>query len=170
MAKQVTLACWAAKTAVTVSQRAPGQIDFAQDDLDSIRCGQAPLGFVVRLARRLDAATTPTTHLMAWGSFRRQQPHLDGYGFLVTLGLGGVAIAVAGGAGIGGADSWTTGPSLPMTIWPPTQGGLRWPPVAPVLDGPEQLKAFHLAMCTIVDGVETPDARDVIRQHYDADD
>lgn len=63
--------------------------------------------------------------------------------FLATLAFGGVAIAIAGGAGFRRDDRWVTGGGLPLMIWPPTTDGIQWPPSQPLITSKDELHDFH---------------------------
>lgn len=149
--RQMALARWTAKVAVLLDHYEDDMIVLGPTDVEQIyRDGHAPRGFHIRLALRTDENPSPfrmylTNHFAApvgttTGPLDAPQ---EGNSFSVTLGLGRVAIAVAGGPGVDNPERWKCGGDLPLMIWPPTLEKISWPPQGPVLSSSEDLRRFH---------------------------
>lgn len=162
---QALLAFWAAKTAVLAGALIPGTVVIDGDDRDQIAVlNQAPLGFHIRLAYRPNIAESPV--LLYASSHVASLPGEDPVGdepnsFSVTWALGHLVVAVVGGPGMRNLDRWMTGSHLPLTIWPPTPGGLLWPPVEPRVGSQDELRDFHEGFWVRITNPEfpRPDAR-----------
>jgi hypothetical protein len=152
--QQVLLAHWAAKTVVVIKEFESHAVVFDEGDRAAVLNGQAPMGLHVRLGYRpqfdeaMDLLLT-TAHVIpaeeaisarSAGARYRTGPANS---FLATLAFGGVVIAVAGGPGFRRDERWVDGGVLPLTIWPPTLGGLSWPPRHPIITSKAELHTFH---------------------------
>lgn len=162
---QADLARWAAKTAILVGHYLPGLtvLDGAERrDLASL--GQAPLGFHIRLAH-LDAIEGMPLNLLASNHVARRpgdpvsvdEPN----SFSVTLAIGHLVVAVIGGPGMRNYERWAEGGALPLMIWPPTIGGISWPPTGSRLAGQDAVRGFHESFWVRITNPEfpRPDAR-----------
>jgi hypothetical protein len=165
--QQADIAWWAAKTAVMVGHYMPGSVILGPTDSEEIyKLRQAPLGFHIRLAFRPDVAGSPVlTDASAQYATYPGTTHdvaVEANCFSVTMAIGHFVSAVIGGPGIANLDRWKTGGHLPLMVWPPTSGGLSWPPAAPLVDGLAGLRAFHEAFWMNITNDQTfarPDAR-----------
>lgn len=157
MAQQVTIAHWAAKTVALIERFATDSVVFEDGDVDEIRDVGAPMGFHVRLAYRPRFAepfdiVASTAHVItrneADADVAAGRSHRvgDANNFLVTFAFGGLVIAVAGGPGIRRDGRWVDGGEQPLMVWPPTIGGISWPPAAPVIRSKADLHKFHEAL------------------------
>jgi hypothetical protein len=165
-ADQIILARWAAKVAVLMEHYEDGVVVLDDSDLGTIQNdGIAPMSFLIRLAYREDAAETPFNFLL---SSHFAQPtsspdttasdEAEPNSFSVTLGIGHVTFSVIGGPAMRNPERWQDGSTLPMTIWPPTSGGLSWPPQHPVIANHEDLREFHLGFWERIQNPEFPTA------------
>lgn len=160
-AEQVALATWMAKVAVLVEGYARDAVVLGDRDRDAVLAGTAPAGYQVRLAYR-DDENAPvfdmlmtTAHVVPAGTPRAEVPDdADANAFAVTMTLGRLVISVAGGAGMDNPARWTLPPRFSLMIWPPTAGGLAWPPAHPRLTSSSEVMAFHEAWW---DGVFNPE-------------
>jgi hypothetical protein len=147
---QAVLARWAAKVVVLLEHYEAKAVILGPTDMDQIRGGQAPTGFHIRLAFRAEDEPAPFDIYLAnhFALPTGTTPMAAGKpatanSFSVTLGIGRLAIAIVGGPAIDNPDRWARGSEFPLMIWPPTVGGIEWPPANPVLGSREDLRSFH---------------------------
>jgi hypothetical protein len=87
------------------------------------------------------------------------EPPAEGPGpntFTATLAIGQFVVAVVGGPGLVNPERWVDGGQQPMMIWPPTLGGLVWPPVHPIVRGPDEIREFHEGFWQQINNPEFP--------------
>lgn len=177
IAEQATLAHWAAKVAALLDHYESGAVVLGPSDADEIAQDQAaPAGFHIRLAYRADEHPDPfdiylSSHYASPAETTEQVvDEAQANAFSVTLGIGRVAIAVVGGPGLENPERWRHGSDFPLMIWPPTPGGIEWPPRHPVLRSHDDLRAFHESFWNRIlnPGFPRPDALGRLRAEDDS--
>jgi hypothetical protein len=162
VADQVRLARWAAKVAVLLGHYEDGAVVLGENDLEQIQHeGSAPTSYHIRLAFRLDPQAQPldfyvSGHHAAPSEVIDSEAEGGANSFSVTLALGHVVIAIVAGPGMENPRRWANGGNFPLMVWPPTAGGITWPPTFPVVHDRQELREFHESFWTRIVNLEFP--------------
>lgn len=167
MESQLTLTRWASKVVALLDHYEADSVGLGPAELDEIRSGgHAPGSFHIRLGYRSEDHPAPldlfiSSHYASLHTAAdRDEDQSVPNSFSATLGLGRLAIAVVGGPGVSNPGRWAQGSDFPMMVWPPTPGGLEWPPAHPLLQNRDELREFHEGFWTHItnDDFPRPDA------------
>ena len=144
-ASLVQIAQWAAKMVAMLDHYEKNVLDVTGHDLIVIwRDGRPPAHWLVRLGYR--PTPDPVMEILwsdsaAWAA--GGDPDERARGFIATMALGHLAVAVAGGPAWANPERWSTTTSrFALLAWPPV-GAITWPPVGQRIDDRQALRDFH---------------------------